>query len=355
MGPRGTFDHAYNDRMFNSLVRTVTVLAVLVTLWAPVAQAQSVTGTVTRVVDGDTVDVRVDAKVERIRIIGLDTPETVDPRKAVQCFGREASAHAKELLPLGTVVTLESDPTQDSRDRYGRMLAFIVFETEPGITANFTEVMIAGGYGHHYVYRRPSIYADAFSAAQDYAQSWGLGLWGADTCAGQAYPKRDLEDDGDVPASVALVPVTDDAQSGGEAIPAGTLQGDAPPPAPDEAPVPAGKPSPPTDLATPTVRAALAAVPTPTVKSPDAPAPTPTAKAAPTARATPVAASAESFDPSNFLGKGDAFNCNAFSSQAQAQAVLRADPRDPNKLDPDRDGVACESNRAPKDTSPVKR
>jgi len=355
MGPRGTFDHAYNDRMFNSFVRTVALLAVLATILAPVAQAQSVTGTVTRVVDGDTVDVRVDAKVERIRIIGLDTPETVDPRKAVQCFGREASAHAKELLPLGTVVTLESDPTQDSRDRYGRMLAFILFETEPGITANFTESMIAGGYGHHYVYRRPSIYADAFAMAQDYAQSWGLGLWGAETCAGQAYPKRDLEDDGDTPASVALVPVADDAQSGMEVVPEGTTDGNPPPPAPERAPVPAVKPAPLTGIATATVRAVTNTVPTPTVKSPDAPVSTPMAKATPTQRATPVAASTESFDPSNFLGKGDAFNCNAFSSQAQAQAVLRADPRDPNKLDPDRDGVACESNRAPKDTSPVKR
>ena len=153
--------------------RILAILTVIATLWAPVAHAQSVTGTVTRVVDGDTVDVRVDGKVERIRIIGLDTPETVDPRKAVQCFGREASAHAKELLPLGTPVTLEADPTQDSRDKYGRMLAFILFETDPCTIANFTEVMIAGGYGHHYVYRRPSIYADAFSAAQDYAQYWG--------------------------------------------------------------------------------------------------------------------------------------------------------------------------------------
>ena len=261
-------------------MKTLQILAVLslaFTLWSPVAHAQSVTGTVTRVIDGDTVDIRVNGKVERIRIIGLDTPETVDPRKAVQCFGREASAHAKELLPLGTVVALESDPTQDSRDKYGRMLAFILFEPEPGLTANFTEVMIAGGYGHHYVYRRPSIYAEAFREAETVARANGLGLWGAETCAGQSYPKHDLEDDGAVPASVALVPVEDE--------------------------------------------------------------PTP----------------ADGFDPRAFIGKGNAFNCNAFSSQAQAQAVLRADPRDPNKLDPDRDGVACESNRAPKDTSPVKR
>jgi len=257
--------------------RTLAIVAVAVAMWAPGAQAQSVTGTIVRVVDGDSVDVRVDGKVERIRVIGLDTPETVDPRKAVQCFGREASAHAKELLPLGTVVTLESDPTQDTRDRYGRMLAFILFEAEPGITANFTESMIAGGYGHHYVYRRPSVYADIFREAETVARTGGLGLWSADTCAGQAYPKRDLEDDGAEPASVALVPLEDDT----------TL--------------------------------------------------------------------AKGFDPRAFIGKGNAFNCPAFASQAQAQAVLRADPRDPNKLDPDRDGIACESNRAPKDTTPVKR
>ena len=156
--------------------RTLAIVAVAVTLWAPVAQAQSVTGTIVRVVDGDTVDVRVDGKVERIRIIGLDTPETVDPRKAVQCFGREASAHAKELLPIGTPVTLEADPSQDARDRYGRMLAFIIVETEPGTTINYTREMIAGGYGHHYVYRHPSLYADAFALAQDDAQAGGFGL-----------------------------------------------------------------------------------------------------------------------------------------------------------------------------------
>ncbi len=67
------------------LRRTIAMLAVAVadSLWAPVTHADSVAGTIVRVVDGDTVDVRVSGKVERIRIIGLDTPETVDPRKPV--------------------------------------------------------------------------------------------------------------------------------------------------------------------------------------------------------------------------------------------------------------------------------
>ena len=61
------------------------------------------------------------------------------------------------------------------------------------------------------------------------------------------------------------------------------------------------------------------------------------------------------FDASFYIGKGDAFNCPNFASQADAQAVLRADPTDPNRLDTDRDGIACESNRAPKDLVAVPR
>jgi hypothetical protein len=61
------------------------------------------------------------------------------------------------------------------------------------------------------------------------------------------------------------------------------------------------------------------------------------------------------FDPSRYLGQGDRYNCSAFQSQAEAQAVLRADPRDPNRLDGDHDGIACEANAGPKDLVPVPR
>jgi hypothetical protein len=69
----------------------------------------------------------------------------------------------------------------------------------------------------------------------------------------------------------------------------------------------------------------------------------------------PVVEGSPGFDPSAYVGQGDAFNCPAFASQAEAQAVLRADPSDPNGLDTDRDGIACESNRAPRDLVPVPR
>jgi hypothetical protein len=61
------------------------------------------------------------------------------------------------------------------------------------------------------------------------------------------------------------------------------------------------------------------------------------------------------FNPQSYIGQGDRYNCSHFPSQAAAQAVLRADPRDPNRLDTDRDGIACESNRAPRDTDRVPR
>ena len=61
------------------------------------------------------------------------------------------------------------------------------------------------------------------------------------------------------------------------------------------------------------------------------------------------------FDPTKYIGQGNRYNCSAFASQADAQAVLRADPRDPNGLDGDRDGIACESNRGPRDLVRVPR
>lgn len=75
---------------------------------APPQAAQS--ARVVRVIDGDTVDVELAGRTERLRLIGMDTPETVDPRTAVQCFGQEASARAKALLPPGAAVQVATDP-----------------------------------------------------------------------------------------------------------------------------------------------------------------------------------------------------------------------------------------------------
>ncbi|MDO8728733.1 MAG: thermonuclease family protein [bacterium] len=71
---------------------------------------------VMRVVDGDTIDININGQTERLRLIGINTPETVDPRKPVECFGKEASEKARSILS-GKRIVLESDPTQGERDK----------------------------------------------------------------------------------------------------------------------------------------------------------------------------------------------------------------------------------------------
>jgi len=142
-------------------------------------KAESTLYDVVKVVDGDTVDVNIDGKTERIRLIGLDTPETVDPRKTVQCFGQEASTKAHELLD-GKKVTLEADATQGERDTYGRLLRYIMIEGGN----DFSKTMIENGYGHEYTYQIPYKRQNEYKEAQKSAENGKKGLWADNTCAG---------------------------------------------------------------------------------------------------------------------------------------------------------------------------
>lgn len=134
---------------------------------------------VVRVIDGDTVDVSIGGKVQRIRLIGIDTPETVDPRKPVQCFGKEASAKAKELLE-GKQIRLESDSSQDNSDKYGRLLRYVYLEDG----SMYNKAMLSGGYAHEYTYNVPYKYQSDFRQAQKDAEQAGKGLWATTTCNG---------------------------------------------------------------------------------------------------------------------------------------------------------------------------
>jgi micrococcal nuclease len=129
---------------------------------------------VTRIVDGDTLVVSVDGRDEKVRLIGIDTPETVDPRKPVQCFGKEASRRMADLLPPGSAVRLERDA--ELRDRYGRLLAY-VFRSSDGVFVN--EAMVADGYAHTLTIPPNVAYAERFSDAQRTAREADKGLWSA--------------------------------------------------------------------------------------------------------------------------------------------------------------------------------
>ena len=95
---------------------------------------------VTKVVDGDTITINLAGTAETIQLIGINTPETVDPRKPVECFGKQASDEAKTLL-AGKRVRIEKDPTQGDRDKYGRLLAYVW--RDDGLF--FNEFMIQAG------------------------------------------------------------------------------------------------------------------------------------------------------------------------------------------------------------------
>ncbi len=132
---------------------------------------------VTKVVDGDTIDVDINGKVTRLRLIGMDTPEVVDPRKPVQCFGREASAKAKELLS-GQSVGLESDQSQGELDKYGRTLRYVYLADG----RSFNKLMIEEGYAHEYTYDLPYKYQAEYKNAQKVAEASKVGLWADNAC-----------------------------------------------------------------------------------------------------------------------------------------------------------------------------
>ena len=135
------------------------------------------TSRVVRIIDGDTIVVEENGLQEKVRLIGINTPESVDPRKKVECFGKEASAFATLLL-LGKEVRLESDTSQDDRDKYGRLLRFVfLFD---GTLAN--HVILAEGYGHEYTYKNPHRYQNDFRTAEADARQGQKGLWAENAC-----------------------------------------------------------------------------------------------------------------------------------------------------------------------------
>ncbi len=120
--------------------------------------------------DGDTIEVDYRSESVRVRLIGIDTPETVHPSEPVGCFGPEASAFTKRWL-LGVRVRLEFDV--ERLDRYGRTLAYVWKGAEL-----FNESILAKGYGQVSTYPPNVKYVDRFLAAQRRAREAGAGLWG---------------------------------------------------------------------------------------------------------------------------------------------------------------------------------
>jgi micrococcal nuclease len=233
--PRGRTRITLQENGVRSLLGLILVLIGLLPSQA-YAQVPDQEAAVVSVVDGDTIDVQLsDGSTHRVRIIGIDTPETVAPNEPVGCWGPEASARTRELL-LGATVWLERDTSET--DRFGRLVRYVWLED-----TLVEHILLAEGHATAFPFNPDTRRADEFAAIEAAAAASGVGMWGARVAA----------------------------------------------------PVP--EPAPP---------------------APVAPAPSP-----PGLR--------PGFDPAQYVNQGNRYNCPDFQTQAEAQAVLRADPRDPNQ------------------------
>lgn len=148
---------------------------------------------VTRAVDGDTIEVEITARVEGpgageaavgesyvVRLLGIDTPESVSPRDPVECFGREASAATAALL-VGATVKLVKDV--EERDGFDRLLRYVYVGAE---MANAR--LVANGYAHAYTYPPNVRHSEVLVELERQAREAARGLWAPGACAGSQQP-----------------------------------------------------------------------------------------------------------------------------------------------------------------------
>ncbi|KRE51838.1 thermonuclease family protein [Paenibacillus sp. Soil724D2] len=124
---------------------------------------------VERIVDGDTLEVTMKGKKEKVRLIGVDTPETKKPNTPVMFYGKEASAYTKKRLEKETV-ELEFDV--DKKDQYDRWLVYVWIGEEL-----FNRTLVQEGYARMATYPPNVKYVDAFKKDQETARNQKKGLW----------------------------------------------------------------------------------------------------------------------------------------------------------------------------------
>lgn len=158
----------------SSLIGVVILGLALFGCSAPSSQPSP---TIVEVVDGDTVVVNFNGQPETVRLLGVDTPETVDPNRPVQCFGTEATQFLEDALPPGAAVHVLRDV--EARDRFGRLLVYLI-RADDGVFINAELLRL--GYGDLAIYAPNVAYGDTLVTAHATARTASAGLWGA--CGG---------------------------------------------------------------------------------------------------------------------------------------------------------------------------
>lgn len=153
---------------------------------APTADAdfdepQPTVPVVESIVDGDTIRVSFGSSSEPVRLLGIDTPESVDPTRPVQCFGAEATDRITDLIPPGTELRLEVD--REPRDQYGRLLAY-VYRASDNLFVNSS--LLRDGFAALSLYPPNDTYREQLEQAARRAQTANVGFWSA--CGGADVP-----------------------------------------------------------------------------------------------------------------------------------------------------------------------
>ncbi|RAK16633.1 micrococcal nuclease [Anoxybacillus vitaminiphilus] len=157
--------------------RRFILLVFIFVLFGCQQSSSKISAVVLEVVDGDTLKVEINGKKETVRLLLIDTPESVHPTKPVQPFGMEASHYVKKLLPKGTEVELELDIRE--RDKYGRLLSYVWVN---GKMVN--KLLLEQGYARvAYVFEPNTKYVDEFRAIQEEARKKELRIWSLENYA----------------------------------------------------------------------------------------------------------------------------------------------------------------------------
>ena len=172
-----------NQLLKNKYVRwsalVTALLFIAFCLWKAIASTQPFVLDQTRyypvtyVVDGDTFKVQTNSKIITVRMLGINTPETVDPRKPQECYGPEASHETKELL-TDKRVKLSLNPKREATDKYGRYLAYVY--REDGLFIN--EFLLKKGFAREYTVGKPYSFQKEFKTIEALSQKEKRGLWG---------------------------------------------------------------------------------------------------------------------------------------------------------------------------------
>ncbi len=142
----------------------------------PVYAGQPELFKVLKVVDGDTIRVDVRGNRESVRLLGIDTPESVDPRKPVQCFAKAATEKMKSFVAGKSVILVDENDTQGNRDRYRRLLRYVYLSDSRRTFVNGE--MVKQGYAFSFR-KYPTKMLEKFNNFEEYAREHNAGLWGA--------------------------------------------------------------------------------------------------------------------------------------------------------------------------------